>query len=226
MIRIRNRSHRNSLQRNRRQGFLPRPEHLEERRVLDSTVVFNEIMYNPVGPNDAQLEWIEFFNQLTVNIDISDWVLTGGVEYQFPDQTVVPGKGYLLLAADPEAFHAATGQEALGPWTGQLSNGGELLQLYNNDNRVLNQVEYNDNGDWPTAPDGTGATLAKTRQQTDSENVANWTFSEQLGGTPGGPNFLEPGLFNTTELIVSPAPVRADRPERRQPAVRLDTSQL
>ena len=88
----------------------------------------------------------------------------------------------------------------MGPWTGQLGNGGERLRLYNNDNRVLNQVDYNDSGDWPTAPDGTGVTLAKSRQQTDSEDWQNWTFSEQLGGTPGGPNFLEPGLYLSTEL--------------------------
>ena len=80
-----------------------RLEALEERRVLDSTVVFNEVMYNPVG-NDASGEWIEFYNQLAVDIDISEWQLTGGVEFDFPDNTIVPGRGYLIVAANPEAI--------------------------------------------------------------------------------------------------------------------------
>ncbi|NQU21726.1 MAG: hypothetical protein HQ567_10615, partial [Candidatus Nealsonbacteria bacterium] len=37
-----------------------RIETLEDRRVLDSTVVFNEVMYNPPGiDTDDSLEWIE-----------------------------------------------------------------------------------------------------------------------------------------------------------------------
>jgi hypothetical protein len=204
---IRKRPFQHTLRRHRRRGF--QLEHLEERRVLDSTVVFNEIMYNPPDADDTRMEWIEFYNQLTVDMDISDWVLTGGVEYQFPDQTIVPGKGYLVLASDPQAFQAATGKTALGPWSGQLNNAGESLQLYNNDHRRMNELDYGDSGDWPSSPDGTGVTLAKAQQQTDSEAPGNWTFSQQLGGTPGEPNFLEPGSVRQTSLLVSPAPVRA-----------------
>ena len=50
---------------------------------------------------------------------------------------------------------------ALGPWTGQLSNNGESLRLFNNDERLMNEVDYDDRGDWPSAPDGTGASLSK-----------------------------------------------------------------
>ena len=65
------------------------PEWLEPRIVLDSTVVFNEIMYNPVD-SDESLEWIELYSQMAVDMDISGWRLDGGVFYDFAPGTVVP----------------------------------------------------------------------------------------------------------------------------------------
>jgi len=59
-------------------------EPLEPRRVLDSTVVFNEVMYNSPGPTDDALEWIELSNQMAVDMDLSGWRLDGGVEFEFP----------------------------------------------------------------------------------------------------------------------------------------------
>ena len=83
-------------------------EPLEPRLVLDSTVVFNELMYNPAG-TDETLEWIEFHNQMAVNMDLSEWSVTGGVEYDFPSNLTVPAGEYIVLARDPSSFAAATG---------------------------------------------------------------------------------------------------------------------
>ena len=47
-------------------------EILERRLVLDSTVVFNEIMYHPQEEEDP-LEWIELYNQMANDMDISGW---------------------------------------------------------------------------------------------------------------------------------------------------------
>ncbi|MCA9185764.1 MAG: lamin tail domain-containing protein [Pirellulaceae bacterium] len=165
-------------------------ERLENRIVLDSTVVFSELMYNPAGDTDDSLEWIELRNQLSVNMDISDWRLAGGVDYTFPDGTIVPGRGYLVVAIDPAALLDATGlANALGPYTGNLSNAGEEIRLYNGENRLMNSVDYGDAGDWPAAADGGGVSLAKIDELRESESPSNWTFSAQIGGTPGVANF-------------------------------------
>ena len=184
-------------------------EALETRLVLDSTVVFNEIMYNPPGETDATLEWIEFHNQLTVDVDISQWVLEGGVQFSFPDETIVPGRGYLVLAADPSAFTAATGKPAMGPFEGRLNNAGDQLLLYNNDQRLMNALQYGVGGDWPTAPDGSGASLAKRDDKGASDLAANWTFSPEYGGTPAGVNFPEPGTFVYETILPEQASARA-----------------
>ncbi|MDG2385689.1 MAG: lamin tail domain-containing protein [Pirellulaceae bacterium] len=90
-------------------------EILEARRVLDSTVVFSEIMYHPPPGATENLEWIELQNQLRADMDISEWRLDGGVDYTFRDGTIVPGRGQIVIAASPTAFSAATGVPAEGP---------------------------------------------------------------------------------------------------------------
>ena len=55
----------------------------------DSTVVFNEIMYHPA--DDGTPEWIEFYNQMAVDMDLSGWSVQGGISYTFPPGTVLEG---------------------------------------------------------------------------------------------------------------------------------------
>jgi hypothetical protein len=77
--------------------------------MADVTVVFNEVMYHPSQTNEAAFEWIELRNQLAVDMDISGWTLAGGVDYCFPENTVIAGGGYLVVASSPADLAAATG---------------------------------------------------------------------------------------------------------------------
>ncbi|MBN2023268.1 MAG: lamin tail domain-containing protein [Pirellulales bacterium] len=168
-----------------------RLEPLEPRLVLDSGVVFSEIMYHPAGGNE-ELEWVELHNQLAVDMDISRWSLRGGIDYTFPSGTIVPGGGYLVVAASPDALEAATGYAgAMGPYAGRLANSGEELSLYNNSDRLMNTVEYLDEAPWPVAADGSGASLALRDPDLAPELAENWTSSVRVGGTPGEANFVD-----------------------------------
>ena len=163
-------------------------EPLEARRVLDSTVVFNEVMYNPVQ-DDASHEWIELHNQMSVDMDVSGWVLADGVDYTFPADTIVPGGGYLVVAAAPDVLQNATGlTDVFGPFQRRISNAGERIELRNHTGRRMDALDFEDSGDWPVAADGSGVTLAKIRPQAATEPAANWSFSTQIGGTPGAAN--------------------------------------
>ena len=63
----------------RRLGLARRAEGLEPRLALDSTVVFNEVMYHPADdPGAPGPEWIELHNQMAVDMDLSRWRLSGG----------------------------------------------------------------------------------------------------------------------------------------------------
>ena len=164
-------------------------EWLEAKLALDSGVVFNEIMYHPSGDNPS-LEWVEIYNQMSADIDISEWKLDGAVEYEFPQGTVIPAEGYFVVAADPAALSAASGYPAaFGPYEGLLANGGEEIRLLNNSDRCVNSVEYNDAAPWPVVADGVGASLAKSDSSRSDNGPDVWTSSILVGGTPGRANF-------------------------------------
>ena len=61
-------------------------------------VVINEIQYHPA--NEAtQTEWIEFRSLQGVDVDIGNWRIEGGVDYTFPNGTIMPGGGHLVVGA-------------------------------------------------------------------------------------------------------------------------------
>jgi hypothetical protein len=89
-------------------------------------------------------------------MNLSRWSLTGGIEFTFPDNFTLPGGSHVVIAAIPGQIRGA-----IGPFTGNLNNNGEVIRLRNQNGRIMDEVEYSDRGDWPTGPDGTGVTLAR-----------------------------------------------------------------
>ena len=169
----------------------------------DSVVVFNEIMYHP-QTNELASEWLELHNQMAVNVDLSGWSLAGGVSFTFPGGTVIPGGGYLVVALSPADLRAATGlTNILGPFAGRLANSGETLQLRNNSQRLMDEVTYGVDGDWPVGADGGGVSLAKRNEHSGSAAPGNWTASALVGGTPGKRNFATIP-FETTNTTAVP----------------------
>jgi hypothetical protein len=161
---------------------------------VDSVVVFNELHYHPLD-GAAGGEWIELHNQMAIDIDLSGWHLEDGVNFTFPEGTIIAGGGHLVIASDPAGLQAATGLAGvLGPFTGQLANSGELLQLRDRNDRLMDEMTYRDGGRWPVAADGSGATLAKRDPNTTSAPAENWTSSVVVGGTPGARNFPDSAI--------------------------------
>ena len=169
--------------------------HLFAAPPVDAVIVFTEIMYHPAGDDDAA-EWVEMQNAMGVSVDLSGWRITGGIDFVFPDGTVLAGGAALVVAKSAGAIPGA-----LVPFTGTLDNGGETIQLRDRNGRLMDQVTYGDSGEWPVAPDGSGASLAKRNVQSASADPASWTFSPQIGGTPGAENFPLPSPPTTTRVI-------------------------
>ena len=187
----------------------------------DSVVVFNEIHYHPADDNDG-LEYIELYNQMAVNIDLSNWRI-GGVDFDFPEGTVIDARSYLTIAKVPANYPGA-----LGPYAGTLSNSGETLRLFNNNRafrttagagpngassdsldrrRIMDEISYGDTYPWPLGPDGSGSTLAKVDPATGSAHPQNWTHSTATNGTPNAANgqTLVPAIaFNEIDASTTP----------------------
>ncbi len=162
----------------------------------DSVVVFNELQYNPPGQGEEG-EWLELFNQMGIKVDLSGWRIDG-INYTFPGGTILDPGAYLVVAKTPSA-----GQ--LGPFGGSIDNGGERLILFNQSGRLMDEIDFSDGGQWPDCPDGSGASLAKRVAYTSSGSPGYWTFSSQVGGTPGNTNFPDadtPPPTVSSQLIV------------------------
>ena len=156
--------------------------------LADSVVVINEIMYHPRG---GEPEWIELHNQMATCVDLSGWSLTGAVEYVLPEGTILPADSCAVVASSIEGSLQGVQGLVLGPFNGQLANGGEEIRLENNSGRLMNRIRYDDDGEWPAAPDGGGVSLAKIDPERESETPFNWTWSDEPNGTPGAANFKD-----------------------------------
>ncbi|RYD80013.1 MAG: lamin tail domain-containing protein, partial [Verrucomicrobiaceae bacterium] len=153
-------------------------------RAYDSVVVINELQYHPAN-EETETEWVELRSLHGVDVNLSNWSLTGQVEFTFPEGTILPGGGYLVVAKVPGQIPGA-----VGPFSGQLNNSGGTLRLLNQNGRIMDEVEYSDSGDWPVGADGSGATLAR-RDASARTGAGAWIASTELNGTPGGTNVYE-----------------------------------
>jgi len=173
-------------------------------------IVVDELMYHPVDPN---VEYVELYNPTAGRIYLENasatWRLDGAVDYLFTAGTFIDaGERLVVVKFDPvaesallSAFIAAYGTgpltasvDIVGPWSGDLSNGGERLALKRPQAPdlpnpmswvVVDEVIYSDVSPWPESADGLGDALQRINADgTRSGNdPANW---QAASPTPGG----------------------------------------
>ena len=171
-----------------------------------SAVVISEIHYNPAGGNDG-LEFIELANDTTTPEDISGYQFVSGVAFEIPAATVLGKGATVVVCADVDLVRATYGiDNAIGNFVGRLDGSGERLTLVSQAGIELQSVRFRDEGKWPTAPDGTGHSLVLRDADLDSSEPESWTWSPELGGSPGrrnfpddGPRFEETTVFDVGE---------------------------
>jgi len=184
-------------------------------------IVINEIMYHPLDNKNA--EYVELLNisgtPVTLVREYDDGTTTEpwkfvddptnpGVNYFFPtDPPITINDGECLLLVNNltdfnSVFSAPGGVQILEWLSGNLSNGGEKLQLsmpgdINTEPRPyirIDRVNYSDGdhpqnfpdlpGDpWPTAPDRSGKSLCRKVPEDYGNDVANWQASEPSPGS-------------------------------------------
>ncbi len=154
---------------------------LREEVLSPGSVRFNELFYH--SADAPELEWIELHNPMSVDVDLSGWQLSGGVDYTFPTGTVIAAGGFVVVAADPGRVDGA-----LGPFAGSLDDDGERVDLHSLGDRRIDSIGYGDDDPWPVGADGTGASLSKLVPASASDRAENWAASLAPGGTPGADN--------------------------------------
>ncbi len=190
-------------------------------------IVITEIQYNPV-PSEAalaadptleasDLEFIEVYNPTSTALDLTEWRLRGGADYDFPaGSSLAAGETIVVLKFNPDdpeninqvnAFRAHYAIDAsvrlIGGYQGLLGNGGEQVVLLRPDAgpdpgtivRVQeDEVLYDDLAPWPTIADGTGRSLQRVSPTAFGNAATSWIAAS---GTPGTPTLDSiPGDLN------------------------------
>jgi len=167
-------------------------------------VVISEIMYHPPGDAVEALvgEYIELANRGVQAADLTGWYLTSGIEYAFPGGTILPGNGRLVVAKDPVAAMTVYGViGALGPFEGRLSNGGDHIELRDENDGLVCDVRYDDDPPWPEGGDGDGRSIELV-DLTKNHNVGRfWAPSSRLLGSAGQPNV--PGGQRPVTVVIN-----------------------
>lgn len=156
--------------------------------LLAQDVLITEIHYHPPTAQ-GEAEFIELFNSHPLSVDVSRFFFLEGVAYVFPEGSVIPARGYFIVARDPDHLRSLHGLSdnvpLFGPFVGRLANEGESIVLANPVGRSVFRVRYNNRGRWPVAAAGAGHTLELRNPWLDPRSVESWKASDAIGGTPG-----------------------------------------
>lgn len=149
--------------------------------------VISEIQYHPADrPDGKNLEFVELQNTEVFPEDLSGYRLEGELNITFPENTMVPAGGYVVVAPQPADLAAVFEIEGvLAGSTNRLSNSSGTLRLRNPAGAVLLEVTYSDQSPWPVAADGGGPSLVLARPSYGERDPRAWLASAQVGGSPG-----------------------------------------
>ena len=178
-----------------------------------SQLVISEIMYHSTDPTNAErataaalvpaqtwdddsFDYVELRNVSASPVDLTSFQFSSGFDFVFPNGTIIAPGANLLVVQNIAAFNTryGTGKPIAGAWDAgdKLSNGGEGITLqYGLVTPAVFTFTYDDNAalNWPTAPDGFGASLVRIAPEDTTRNASlgvNWRSSIAIGGSPGG----------------------------------------
>ncbi|MCB1095706.1 MAG: lamin tail domain-containing protein [Verrucomicrobiae bacterium] len=149
---------------------------------VTADVVINEIHYDPADKTVPD-EFVELYNSGAQTVDISGWRL-GGVGFTFPPNTSIAPEAFLIVAESPETLLASFGAQALGPWAGSLSNGGEKLSLEDASGKIVDVVDYQSGYPWPSRAAGGGSSMELINPSLDNDLAGSWRSSQPPGALP------------------------------------------
>lgn len=176
---------------------------------LNVGVVINEIHYDP-EPKTRLVEFVEILNTDDTEVAVGGWRFDDGIDFTFPDGTVIPPTGYVLLAENPgallESFPGIPPETQIFEFSGSLSNEGESISLRTNLGQQVDAVSYRAEFPWPISPNGEGGSMQLVNGAVDNDLGGAWR-----GGVPS------PGIGNGSFLENAPPLIRQVGHEPKMP---------
>ena len=189
-------------------------------------VMIGEVMYYPpetAGADPDDLEFVEITNPFGELIDLTDWRIRGGLDFDFPADTILPARSSpVVVSFDPDvpansekldAFRACYGITPsvviVGGYSGRLDDDGERVQLQRPDTPPLDEPDFTPYlledevrfyavAPWPTEPAGTGKSLTRAEVFLWGNDATSWIT------TPPSPGstvlYVHPGDANLDDV--------------------------
>jgi len=157
-----------------------------------------EILYNPLGPSQDEIdagfddgdlfEFVRIQNIGLGTVDLGKVRFTQGIDFDFNDSEirVLPYGSAVLLVSNLDAFRFRFGNDfddiIAGVYSGQLSNGGEIIRFVGEDDSLIHEFDYGVAAPWPdlSLMDGHSIQLIDFTMSHDAG--ANWRASGAVGG--------------------------------------------
>lgn len=154
-------------------------------------IIINEINYNSADDFNPE-DWVELYNADDVELNISGWEFKDEDDshvFVIPENTILQPGDYLVLCKDTALFSSVFPDVTnfIGDLGYGLSGGGEMIRLFNEEDALIDWVDYDDEDPWPDLPDGNGPTLELIDPTLDNSLAESWQTSLDHG-TPGTEN--------------------------------------
>ena len=162
-------------------GFIVSSELLSTFVVAD--VVINEIHYD-ANPKTEPTEFVELFNSGDARVYVSGWRIAGGVDYTFPDGSILDSGDFLVIAEDVAVIRSRFGFQTVHQYRGNLDNDGEKIKLMDSFGKDVDEVDYDSGFPWPTSARGVGSSMELIHPQLDNDLGGSWRSSSvgSIGG--------------------------------------------
>jgi len=158
--------------------------------VRSGTLVIREIHYDPLDLTD-EFEFMEIWNSGLSSQSLDNWRLRGEADYDFPPGiTLASGESLIVTSGDPGSFDIVTSIPVYGPWEAgdKLNNSGGEVRLERPGilitpgdgdpayfpRYIEDEANYDDLAPWPTAANGTGASLRRIDAAIYGDDPTNW----------------------------------------------------
>lgn len=178
-------------------------------------IVINEINYKSGDEVNAG-DWIELYNPNNTIIDVSNWVLKDSQDdhiFSFPNGTIIRANSYLVLVRNENDF--TTAFPAITNYIGEFDFGlgdTDSVRLFNENEILQDQVDYDVNISWTTCANGNGPTLELISPDLDNNTSTSWDCTNEYG-TPNKSNSsnLNTEDFVTESFKMYPNPIDHNR---------------
>lgn len=171
----------------------------------NNVVIINEINFNSSNELNSD-DWIELYNTTEKTINMAGWSFMDEKNdhlFTFPDGLSLEPNSYFVLCSNDSAFRSQHPyiSNHIGNFNFGLSNGGEILRLFDAKLNLINTLNYSDSTPWPINNDGNGHTLELKSEDLNNTLSQNWRSSPYIKGTPGKTNNPETKIdFNLSNI--------------------------